>query len=136
MSDLLNQIYQDLREFRRENHDAVGNLKDRVAEIAQEQSLMKKDIEQMKDHDEVQNVLLDKHIAGVELARSEIARNREELILMLQTEKQALLERIEDLEAPRKWLKGAKWLVIVAGSIGAALVGIFEAYYWYKQLRP
>lgn len=136
MSDLLNQIYQDLREFRKENNDNVSALKDQVSGIAKEQALLQKDIEQMKDHDEVQNRLLDKHIAGVELARSENARNREELILMLQTEKQDLLKRIEDLEAPRKWLKGAKWLIIAAGSLGAALVGILEAYYWYKQLRP
>ena len=75
------------------------------------------ELSNIHETDQVQNKLIEEHISGVQTLQGIYVEHKKENDV-----------RFEALEAPRKWLKTTKKILLVLGSIAAAVFGILKLF--------
>lgn len=115
---LLNRLMTEQQDGRVETNSAILQLDKKLDLHIQKTSY---ELKLINDQDEIQNKLLDAHIAGV----NTLKMIHEEHVKENET-------RFKSLEEPRKFLKTATKVVVWLGSLGVAVVGILEAISWMK----
>jgi hypothetical protein len=131
--DLIKEIAKDLKEFRKETNEKVDHLKDRITSLDVAHKILCKDIEVIKEQDDRQNELIAEHIEGVRQVREQNISFNREVNRKLEIEVQNRLEyerkmakRLENIEAPSKWLKGTLWVVGALASVAVAYNAIIQ----------
>ena len=124
---ILSKMVDEQREHRSETARSFAELDKKVDLHVQKTEY---ELKRINDQDEIQNQLLYKHIEGVNTLRvmheSHVRENKEQFS---QVDKE-----IDNLKAPRKWVRATTKVVLWLGGIGTALMGVLEIIKWLKGI--
>lgn len=124
---LLAKIMAEQQDARSENFKSISDLDKKLDLHIQKTEF---ELQKITNQDEIQNQLLDQHIAGVNTLKqihlAHVEHNN------LQFEK--VDREIEALKEPAKWIRNTTKLVLWLGGLGTSILGIYKLLTFLKGL--